>query len=591
MDNTSLNLRRFFPSCSHGSIVVTTRNRQMIVMAQKEAHHQVSGLSCEDALQLLLKISEAKGEVQVAGTALVEELGYFALAIVQAAAYIRVHECSIHEYHEMYEKSRGSLLEEYKDCIPKVDDYEQTAYATWHACHKCLSPTASRLFSIFAFMHHSDISEDILQRALSSPLGEVFFSHGDSSGLFFQDLLNDFTVGGIWSKRLFLACIQELRSYSLVDFDPLTHQYSIHPLSQQWARSTSQNIEDMNQLVALLLASSLCLCSPPSSCYSNIIVRHIDALLEIPIDGHSLWAIFAHAYLAAGRHKEAEDLEQQNLSYSKARFGDYNPVALKAEEQLAMIHWAQGRSQGAEVVSARLRLVELYTEMLGDNGIATMAAKEMLALTYAQQGRWPDAEKTQMEVLEAYTNNLGAIDPSTRAARWSLVQIYLSQGKLEDVAKISGEVEKDRNLEILKTDELGKLQLLLLKAQIDAERGRWDKAARLQEEILELSIQLHGEKDAKTLNAQKTLSEILLNIPSRPAKTEVPAKRVVKSHKRKFDGKDPVARPAKRHLPVPRELAGCFVEFVGAVLQEALEAGEQELEPTHPENLKVRLSL
>ncbi|KAG8700645.1 hypothetical protein FRC09_005836 [Ceratobasidium sp. 395] len=196
-----------------------------------------------------------------------------------------------------------------------------------------------------------------------------------------------------------------------------------------------------------------------------------------------------------------------------------------------------------------------------------------------------------MEVLEAYTNNLGAIDPSTRAARWSLVQIYLSQGKLEDVAKISGEVEKDRNLEILKTDELGKLQLLLLKAQIDAERGRWDKAARLQEEILELSIQLHGEEDAKTLNAQKTLSEILLNIPSRPAKTEVPAKRVVKSHKRKFDGKDPVARPAKRHLPVPRELAGCFVEFVGAVLQEALEAGEQELEPTHPENLKVRLSL
>jgi hypothetical protein len=33
-DDTSLNLRQYFPACSHGNILITTRNQQMINLAQ-----------------------------------------------------------------------------------------------------------------------------------------------------------------------------------------------------------------------------------------------------------------------------------------------------------------------------------------------------------------------------------------------------------------------------------------------------------------------------------------------------------------------------------------------------------------------------
>ncbi|KAG8696487.1 hypothetical protein FRC09_008481 [Ceratobasidium sp. 395] len=587
-DNTSLDLQRFFPSCSHGNIIITTRNRQMIVMAQKEAHHQVSGLSCEDALQLLLKVSEAKGKVRAAGIALVEKLGYFALAIVQAAAYIRVHECSIQEYHKMYEKSRGNLLEEYKDCIPKVDGYEQTAYATWHACHRSLSPTASRLFNVFAFMHHSNISEDIFRGALSNPCKWLLFSTPrDPCGVFFQDLLNDFTVEHAWSKRLFLACVQELRSYSLVDFDPLTHQYSIHPLFQQWAKSTSQNIEDMNQYVAILLASSLYFHALENS-YCSTIVRHIDALPETLRYDIGLGHIFAQVYLGAGRYKEAEMLQRQNYSYLKRRLGDWDPVTIRAEEQLATICWAQGHGRGADVVSAQLRLVELHREEFGNDGIRTIEAKESLAHTYAQQEQWSDAEKIQVEVLKTYTNTFGAADSRTCTARLFLVRTYLRQGKMEDAERTSGEVEKD---EILADDELNKLNLHhFVRIQICAEQKKWGEAAKLQEEVLELTIRLHGDKGRKTLHAQQTLALILSKIPSRLAEAGVLAKGVAESYEQMLGGKDPVTWSAKHYFSIIRGSEGYPAE-AETLLREILEAGEQRLEATHPEILAVRLSL
>ncbi|KAG9079511.1 hypothetical protein FS749_008462, partial [Ceratobasidium sp. UAMH 11750] len=227
-DDTRLNLRQFFPACSHGNIIVTTRNRRTITMAQA-ADYRVSGLPCDDALELLLKVSQAKGEVEAAGTALVKELGHFALAIVQAAAYIRVNECSIQQYHEMYEASRGSLLEEYKDHEPKVDDYELTVYATWRASYRHLSPIASRLFDIFAFMHHSNISEDIFRYASQGRWRLNLYQYEEANALA-ADILNHFVVYNAWSKPLFLKCIDELRSYSLIDLDPLTQHYSVHPL-------------------------------------------------------------------------------------------------------------------------------------------------------------------------------------------------------------------------------------------------------------------------------------------------------------------------------------------------------------------------
>jgi hypothetical protein len=57
-DNTSLDLKRYFPACSHGDILITTRNHQLINLAHAaDAHCKVSGMLPEDAKELLLKTS------------------------------------------------------------------------------------------------------------------------------------------------------------------------------------------------------------------------------------------------------------------------------------------------------------------------------------------------------------------------------------------------------------------------------------------------------------------------------------------------------------------------------------------------------
>jgi len=104
-------------------------------------------------------------------TIIEQELGYFALAIVQAGAYIFKSECGLGRYLEMYQERRGTLLEEYRMQVQKIDDYERTVYTTWFMSFEQLSPHAATFFKICAFfkicvfLHHDGISEAIFQNA------------------------------------------------------------------------------------------------------------------------------------------------------------------------------------------------------------------------------------------------------------------------------------------------------------------------------------------------------------------------------------------------------------------------------------------
>src|ERR1700722_2149797 len=72
-----------------------------------------------------------------------QELGYLALAVVQAGAYISRFECGLRRYLEMYRERRGELLEEYRKQVQKIDGYERTVYTTWSMGFEKLSPQAA----------------------------------------------------------------------------------------------------------------------------------------------------------------------------------------------------------------------------------------------------------------------------------------------------------------------------------------------------------------------------------------------------------------------------------------------------------------
>ncbi|KAG9073987.1 hypothetical protein FS749_014503, partial [Ceratobasidium sp. UAMH 11750] len=62
-DDARLDLRRYFPDCPHGNLLITTRNKNFIAYARgPRSDYAVSGLSPEDALDLLFKVSKQEAD-------------------------------------------------------------------------------------------------------------------------------------------------------------------------------------------------------------------------------------------------------------------------------------------------------------------------------------------------------------------------------------------------------------------------------------------------------------------------------------------------------------------------------------------------
>jgi len=59
-DNVNLKLKKFFPSCSSGNILVTTRNRELRHYTAKDADADVKGMDLEEAKSLLLVQARAE---------------------------------------------------------------------------------------------------------------------------------------------------------------------------------------------------------------------------------------------------------------------------------------------------------------------------------------------------------------------------------------------------------------------------------------------------------------------------------------------------------------------------------------------------
>ena len=63
-DDTTLNIREYFPRCSHGNILITTRNREIGQHASdRQSCCRVSGMDPTDAKKLLFNVTRLREEL------------------------------------------------------------------------------------------------------------------------------------------------------------------------------------------------------------------------------------------------------------------------------------------------------------------------------------------------------------------------------------------------------------------------------------------------------------------------------------------------------------------------------------------------
>ncbi|KAJ7825731.1 P-loop containing nucleoside triphosphate hydrolase protein [Mycena olivaceomarginata] len=239
-DDVQLDISKFFPRCTFGNILITTRNQELCIHAS--AGSRVSDMEPEDAKALLLQLAYRgrsdkqeklnSDEQEKLAVAIVKELHCFALAVSQAGGYIHARG-KLSGYLKLYQSHCDQLLQHAE--IQKQDQYGLAVYATWNLSYEKLSPPGRTMLQICSSLHHEGISEEIFEKASVS---QEKLDDSELQREVSQLLSVLGKQDGNWDSLVFLRVMGELESYSLIERDEQNDSYRIHPLVHGWSVTT-----------------------------------------------------------------------------------------------------------------------------------------------------------------------------------------------------------------------------------------------------------------------------------------------------------------------------------------------------------------
>ncbi|KAJ7254175.1 hypothetical protein C8J57DRAFT_1658270 [Mycena rebaudengoi] len=539
VDDLKLNLFNFFPRSTCGNILITSRNPQLRLHVPA-AHHRISDLEQETAVQLLLSCAAEPptSENEMLATDIVKALHCFPLAVVQAGAYI-LKTRSLRRYLSLYEQNQARLLREVS--VQSHDEYTWSVYTTWDISFKCLSKPAARFMQLCSFLHHEGISEGIFSNAaIYCPhlLGPTEQQMKEP-----QEFLSHFlTANGVWDTLRFVNMAVEVEGYSLMNKDPNTGLFSVHPLVHSWSRKTVLEIDGVHECTATLLAMSV---SWEDKLFTMSLLPHINTILQVDSQLATEFLLpYQWVYYDSGNFQKAQELCEDLVERVQATLGAEHPDTLTAMANLASTYWKQGKLTDAEelevVVLEKRRgnlgpdhpdtllamgnLADIYhdrgklteseelevvvlekrKQILGPEHPHTLTAMAHLASTYRSLGKFTDAEELEVIVLEKRRQTLGPKHPHTLTAMANLAATYRSLGQLTDPEELEVfALEKRR--QTLGPEHPHTLLAMVNLARTDWKQGKLTDGEELEAVVLKNRRQILGSNHPVTLIAMENL--------------------------------------------------------------------------------------
>ncbi|KAB5513496.1 hypothetical protein GE09DRAFT_1179745 [Coniochaeta sp. 2T2.1] len=219
----------------------------------------------------------------------------------------------------------------------------------------------------------------------------------------------------------------------------------------------------------------------------------------------------ASTYREQGRWKEAESLQAEDLDICSRVLGEEHPDTLTSMGNLALTcsnqgRWNEAESLGVQVMDARKRV-------LGEEHPLTLISMGNLALTYSGQGRWKEAESLGLQVTEAWKRVLGEEHPSTLTSMGNLASTYREQGRWKEAESLGVRVmetskrvrgEEHPYTLISMANLASTMANLALTCHI---QGRADRSLRLMEQCVQLQRRVLGLDHPHTMSNSSTLRD------------------------------------------------------------------------------------
>ncbi|KAJ7447397.1 hypothetical protein FB451DRAFT_778546 [Mycena latifolia] len=549
-DDAQLKLSRYFTSCSHGNIIITSRNRTLDRAV--EAELKVDRMELKEATDLLLAAARYdihEPEYRAIGQQIVQKLHFLPLALAQAGAYISASSCPLQKYLKFHESTaqRIRLL----DQNHSQSDYELSVYATWRISFDKVSIQAQELLHLCSFIHHDGITEAIFESAALYQ-----FTMEGPTEVDIQEPLK-FLAGlatptSKWDSLKFLAVMTELGHYSLIDFQPggqaLT--FSIHPLVHEWCRTTVNS--DSSAELCMHKLVGMAIYARRDALFNHQIFPHLDVLLfkategsgrqpnilnitfapqclnvyyeegkwndgvdlansmlpiaSVGVNAHYIESALASIYREKGEFHRARLLRESVLERQRTLLGEDHPDVLLSMANLATTYWKLGQVRKAEELDTMV--LEKYKTLLGEDHPDTLNAMANVAATYRELGEFKKAEELETMVLDKRRTLLGEDHPDTLIAMANLAVMYGSLGQFKQAEELETVVIEKRR-EILGGEHPDTLRAMANLAMTCCNMGHLNDGRELQEQALQKHKQILGESHPDTLQTALDLAEMV----------------------------------------------------------------------------------
>ncbi|KIM22236.1 hypothetical protein M408DRAFT_292223 [Serendipita vermifera MAFF 305830] len=544
-DNPDIDMGPFLPQCSSGTILITSRNRNVgNELATLEL--ELGEMEPDEAMSALLKASRRQPplpqeELNDAQT-LVKELGSLALALVLAGTYCYqrssaqngvLQEFTFTEYLEALRTSGMLPLMDQQE-PSGLDSYQRGVYTTLNLSYAMLPEAAQKLLHLLSCFYHSGICLAIFsiaaRRNFVDPLKIV--NRPDQHEEIITNLKNILHHEGVWNDQAIQETIRTLRSFSLVSVGTISNTLflHLHPLVHHWVQdSLKLQMRDLNRSMSVQIVTAVTRISDPR--VYQYFLPHIIHIHE-NINTQDLHVIdqIVHAGILAdqGRYRLAISLLRKALSSLEETLGPDHRDSIFVANNLAASYNDDGHYDEAEKL--RLEILRRRRASLGFEHPDTIRAMANLASTYHSQARLRDAEALNLEVLELRMRILGMNDPDTIASMNNLAFNYNSQGRWNDAEPLQSDVLA-WNLEKHGPSHHGTISAAINMSRTYASQARWEGATNLQTTALQYSKDVHGLDHPQTIITMETLASTLSS-QGRLSEAENVASDVVKTRER-----------------------------------------------------------
>lgn len=625
-------LASYLPQCSHGFILITSRNKDAATkLASGENVREVAVMNHDQALQLFeTKLQDAS--TQDGASDLVRALEHIPLAITQAAAYIHKHgRMTVKDYLEKFlqnNKKRENLLSRDMGDLRRDGSVSNSVVTTWQMSFervRSARPSAADLLSLMSHFHPQGIPEWVLRRwswALSNDEIDAT-SDNDSDD---TESSSD-SEGGIE----FDDDIEMLQDFSLVA-RTLDNMFEMHALIQFCTRlwtSSSSNHVDWQEIFLTLVLNRF----PDGEEYKNWtkcqqLMPHLESILNnaqvasqpkmwqcrlVNVAGY-LWRrgsystaenIARRAFVACqevfgyinssglrcmdllavilddrGKYEEAEELHRRALRWREEELGPRHASTLKSVDRLALVLASRARYEEAEEMHRRaLKGREMQ---LGRQHSDTLGSANNLGLILCDQGKYDQAEEMYRQALKGYEKRLGLQHPHTLKSVNNLAVVLYNRGKYEEAEEMHRRVLAgyEKELGPLHPSTLGSVDNLAMALR---GQGKLQEAEEMHRRALEGYEEGLGPQHPSTLGSVNNLA-LALRSQGRHREAEEMHRRALDGYEKDLGPQHPHTLRSAENLALALRGQGKLQE-AEEMLRRALKGKEDVLGPEHPTTL------